>query len=340
MPSVSQIRRGLPPLPRKLSKLTDDLSYIPPGYGFRTLKAGELLERAQAGDLLEVFQVWEPPLRGARYVLGVDVGEGLGQDRSVVDVLRLPTLARGEEQVAQYISDAVKPSELAFVIDAIGRYYCDDDGLEALAAIETNNCGLSTQDTLQLHLGYRHFYRWEVFDSINPSERFTKRIGWYTTPKSRPILLDYLHEALTTVDPLTGVTDLKVNSLWTIEDLSDFQTQTTLREAEAAAGAHDDCVMSLAIAHLVAWRLAGGEIEPLAERRRRRHAMEERARRLAGDQAAARDFRNMAYTEQEAETWSDRREAGDPDRDEDELEAVHDVSDPRGIIYDDEYSGY
>lgn len=337
MSSRSPLRASLPPLPRKLARITDDLTYIPPGYGFRILQTGELWERAQAGELLDVFQVWEPPRMGARYILGVDVSDGLGKDRSVVDVLRVGTIDRPEEQVAQFISDTIKPRELAFVIDAVGHYYCDDDGLEALAAIEVNNHGLSTQDTLQLHLGYGHFYRWEFLDSMDPKARFTSKIGWYTTPRTRPMLLDHLYEALTTFDPVTGAPDLQIHSQWTLTDLADFQTEEGLADALAAAGAHDDCVISLAIAHYVAWRLAGGEREPLADRRRRRQLMEARATQLQGDRTARRDFRNMPYTQGEAE------EAADPaqrDLEADPLEELEDLYDPRGVIHDDEYSGW
>lgn len=323
-------RKHLPPLPRKLARMTDDLAYIPAGYGFRALGAGELYERAVAGELLEVCQIWEPPLRGHKYVMSADVSDGLGKDRSVIDVVRMGTLDRVEEQVAQFITDTCKPRELAFVCDALGRYYCDDDGIEALAGIETNNHGLSTQDTLQLHLGYANFYRWEVLDAIDPTARFTSKIGWYTTPRTRPILLDHFHEAVTNFDPVTQLPDFRLNSPWTLEELADFQTEGALWEAEAARGAFDDCIMSAAIGHIVCWRMMGGEREPLAEKRRRLHQMRERRDQLSDDQAAKKDYRNMAYTEPEVTQFADRSADA-----EEETEVLHDV---RGIIYDDEYS--
>ena len=263
-------------------------------------------------------------------MLSADVSDGLGKDRSVIDILRQGTLERVEEQVAQYISDQVQPRELAFVADCLGRYYCDDDGIEALAAIETNNHGLSTQDTMQLHLGYSHFYRWEVLDAIDPAARFTKKIGWYTTPRTRPIMLDHFHEAVTSFDPETGLPDLRINSPWTLGELADFQTEGALWEAEAARGAYDDCIMSLAIGHIVCWRLAGGEREPLSDRRRRLHQMRERQSRIEGDRTQQMDYRNMAYTEPEISKFADR--ANDV---EEEMEELYDV---RGVIYDDEYS--
>lgn len=268
---------------------------IPPGYGFHRLTVAELKETT---SLFELLQIWELPRKGHRYVLGVDVADGLGQDRSIVDVFRVGTIEECEEQVAQFVSDRIGPAALAYVIDAIGHLYRWPDGREAMAAIECNNHGLSCQDTLQLHLGYRHFYVWEVLDQADPAKRFTTKLGWTTTPRTRPILLDQFHSGVTHIDPLSGYSDCRINSSFTLDEMRDFQTEGALWEAEAARGAHDDCIIAGGIAHYVCWRLAAGETEPLADRRRRRQA-EELRRKAAGD-VGRRDFRNTDLTTEEA----------------------------------------
>ena len=144
--------RGLPPLPRKLARLSDDLAIIPPGYGFLPLSMKDIAPGGAHVDGMGVCAIYEPPLRGESYVVSVDVSDGLGQDRSSVDVIRRGTIARPEEQVAHFLSDRIKPRELAFVVDALGHLFVDDAGREACVAIETNNPGLSTQDTHRLHL--------------------------------------------------------------------------------------------------------------------------------------------------------------------------------------------
>ena len=72
-----------------------------------------------------------------------------------------------------------------------------------------------------------------------------------------------------------------------------FITASTIGEAEAARGQHDDAVMAAAIGFYVAWRMAGGEIEPVAERRRRKAALDtlnlEKGREIA-------DYRNSPAT--------------------------------------------
>jgi len=290
--------RGLPPLPRKLARVTDDLAQIPVGYGFYPLTVRDLQQGGAHADGIGLFVMYEPPLRGHRYIIGADIADGLGQDRTSLDVVRMGTIERPEEQVGHYLSDRVKPREAAFIIDALGHLYVDDEGFEALAAIETNNHGLSTQDTLKLHLGYRHFYIWENPQSGRRGAA-SPREGWYTTPRTRPIVLDHLYEALTTYDPDTGDPDLVINSTHTIAELHDFQTDGLLADAEAAAGAHDDCLMSLAVAHYVAWRLAGGEREPLADKRRRLRQIAQRREALSRFGQSGATFQNQPYTEEE-----------------------------------------
>ena len=284
-----------------------DAFTLPAGYGFSRLSLEQLRYRQ---DLLGTLQLYEYPRKRGdhRYILGVDVSDGIGEDRSVIVVHRMGTIEEPEEQVALYVADSITPVQLAFVVDAIGRLYADPDGFEALAAVECNNHGLSTQDTLQLHLGYAHFYRWEYLDAASPQQRYSTKVGWVTTPRTRPMLLDKLYEALTRIDPVTKCTDLLIHSALLRSELADFQTEGALWEASASRGAHDDIVMATAIAHYVAWRLQGGEQEPLAERRFRLHA-ERAARDAAGSlhPAQKRDWRNTGTT---AEEW---RAGVDPD---------------------------
>lgn len=267
---------------------------IPKGFGMHRLSAAELKERSGARALFNTLQIWQHPRKGQRYVMGCDIADGLGQDRSVCDVFRLGTIEEPEEQVAQFLTDDLPPRQFAGVIDAIGHLYTWGDGREAMAAIECNNHGLSVQDTLQLHLGYRHFYIWEVLDQADPQKRFTTRMGWVTTARTRPILLDQFYTGVTTLDPISGFSDTRINSPFTLDEMRDFKTDGALWEAEAAKGAHDDCIIAAGIAHYVCWRLAGGEAEPLADRRRRRQEEEQRRAR-AGDTDKL-DFRNTDMT--------------------------------------------
>lgn len=270
---------------------------VPAGYGFRRLPAEDLKILAGGQGLKDsVLAIWEyPRSRGPRrYVMGVDVGYGVGQDYSVITVVRLPTIEEPGEEVAQYCSNMLTAAQLAWVCDAIGRYYVDADGVEALAAIEANvGPGLSTQDMMQLHLGYTHFYVWEYANAREAERRYSQRIGWYTTPQTRPILLSTVHDAITNVDPVSHLTDFILNSPTTRTEWRHLiiPRGATLGQAEAAPAHHDDAVLSSSIGYYVAWRLAGGEQEPISERRARRTALK-RVEAFAGATPERPDYRN------------------------------------------------
>lgn len=292
---------------------------LPDGYGFRALGTRELRARKDSmGErgLLDLLQIWEPPRRRGprRYVLGVDVSEGVGLDRSVIDVIRCPTLFEPAEQVAQFITDSRTPVQLAYCCDALGRWYTDEDHVEAMAAIEVNiGPGGSTQDTLQLHLGYGHFFIWEYIDAADPSRRRSNRIGWATNARTRPMLLSRFYSAVVTLDPITNSPDLVINSPWTIADMQNFVSETgRLEEGEALRGFYDDCVMGGGIGIYAAWRAAGGEHIPIDERRRQRTA--EAAIQAERADQQRRDWRNTPCPAEYAlDHLRPEDDPGDPD---------------------------
>jgi len=336
-PADLRAKRPTPPLAphgamvaRSASKLAHDLAPVPPGYGFRRLDKSQLASLPNLRH--SVLAIWEYPRpRGARrYVMSIDVSDGLGQDYSVVDVIRQPTIEESCEQVAQYVTNTLDPKALAFIADAIGRYYHDQDGVEAMAAIETNNHGLATQDTLQLHLGYSHFYVWEYADAASPERRYSTRIGWMTSPRTRPLLLASYYGAITSFDPVSSLPDFILNSPLTRGELRHFITQSTIGEAEAARGQHDDCVMASAIGYYVAWRMAGGEIEPIAERRRRKAALDQLNREKG---QPLPDYRNSPTTTEEADDLVGEDAHGDQISDD-----VYSLtSDADGLYFDERH---
>lgn len=316
---LRQDRRPTPPVSVKGPRVADAYP-VPQGYGFHRLPKTEIKQRIVSSDdvhvrfdgLLQIFEY--PRARGERrYVISVDVGDGLGQDYSVATVVRLPTVEEIAEDVAQFVSNTLDTKQFTFVVDALGRLYQDDQQIEALAAIETNNHGLSVQDMLQLHMGYSNFYVWEYYNAATPEKRFSQRIGWSTTAATRPLLLSSFHAAITNCDPLTDRPDYRINSPITRQELRHFITRTNLSEAEAAPKQHDDAIFSSAIGYYVAYRLAGGEAEPLSERRRRKHALSAYFERV-GAEAVRRDFRNTDVDAADCEPggWGEGGPSDDP----------------------------
>lgn len=256
---------------------TEPLS-IPPGYGMRVFSPAErraALYQPNDDGLFDTLLVWELPRRGKKYVVAVDVSSGMGQDRSVIDVCRVGDLEQGEEQVAQFVSASCDPTDLAYIIDPIGRFYASrTDHEPALLAIEINGLGFGTQSELLLHVGYTNFFIWRYEDAMREQSRISTRYGWVTNQRTRALMLQRFFRGIKSVDPNTGRPDYQINSPHTIRELADFKTAGALWEGEGDP--HDDCIMAGAIAVHVAQTLQMEQREPLSETRRR--MAEERAR--------------------------------------------------------------
>lgn len=242
--------------PSQLAVLKEPIR-IAPGHGLRLLPPLEQAKRL-TNDFLgdapapkDSLLVWEPPRRGFLYVISADISSGLELDQSVIDVTRVGTLKECDEQVAQFVTDTVDETDLAYVIDAIGRFYTGRDGQPALVAIECNGMGLATQNELQRHIGYTNIYIWQYLDAVE-GHQFTTKYGWYTNQRTRPLILQAYMHALKTVDPNTGYPDYRINSPHTQHELADFQSPGPLWMAEAVDGAHDDCILAGAIGVFVA----------------------------------------------------------------------------------------
>lgn len=271
---------------------------IAPGFGCRVLNLPELQVLT---DLFGYILIWERPRPDQLYVLSCDVSDGLGLDRSVVDITRVGTVQEPDEQVAQFVDPETDPVDLAGVVDIMGRLYMGADGQNAVAAVEINNHGLVTQSELARHYGYDNLYVWEYEDARDPEKRRSTKIGWETNKRTRPLIITRYVKKVKTVDA-NGVPDYRINSPFTLSELRDFQTLGALGEAEAdptAEDAHDDTIMAGAIGVHICQTLQFETGETIADKRRRK--IEEAARRAyqATLTGVNRDFRNTDVTYEE-----------------------------------------
>lgn len=262
---------------------------IPAGFGMRVLPTDERARRlANLGDdpgPTDCLQVWEPPRKNHLYVVSADISSGLQLDNSVIDVTRVGTVREIEEQVAQFVTNSIDETDLASIIDAIGRLYSGRDSQPALVAIECNGMGIATQAHLNKVIGYTNLYIWRYIDAIDGKDLTTK-YGWWTNPRTRPLILQYYTHAIKTIDPHSGLPDYRINSPHTIAELGSFQSPGPLWLAAAVDGARDDCIMAGAIGVYVAQSLQYDQRETSSETRRRLSA------------EAARVQQNAALTEQ------------------------------------------
>jgi hypothetical protein len=112
-------------------------------------------------------------VKRGRYVLGVDVGGGIGKDRSVIQVID----AVENSQVAEWVSDRVDPERLAHHIKAVAEFWG-----EAYVVVESNNHGLTTISYL------KDIYPQHLIHSDEESPEGLMGMGFKTTVKTKPLI--------------------------------------------------------------------------------------------------------------------------------------------------------
>lgn len=174
------------------------------------------------------IKIYEPPEKGAPYVLGGDTA-GEGSDRFVAQVL----CNRTGRQVCT-LRHGFDEDLYARQVYCLGRYYND-----ALIGIETN---FSTYPVMELtRLGYKRQYVRETFDTY--TQKYKQSYGFVTNSKTRPVILSELIKVVR--EDITLVSDEE-----TLQEMLTFVRSESWRP-EAEAGAHDDCILALAIAHYI-----------------------------------------------------------------------------------------
>lgn len=176
------------------------------------------------------LKVWELPDPNRRYVIGADVAEGLIEgDFSSSDVLDEET----GYQVAQFHGH-IAPDTYGNYLNLLGRFYNT-----ALVGVENNNHGLTTNITLR-DLGYPNLYVQKEIDNAYSGDREQRRIGWMTTKKSKPYIIDLLSADLRSGD----------SGIVCIDTINECRTYIVHPNGSfgAQVGCFDDRVMSIAIA--------------------------------------------------------------------------------------------
>lgn len=174
--------------------------------------------------------IWEFPLKGFKYVIGVDPAEGIGGDNGAIEVFNAHT----GEQVAEYANAHQSPDKLAYLALELGNYYN-----KALIVVEANNHGHAVLQILGRK--YYNLYRRKVIDKQTNQE--VDRLGWLSNGTTKPLLVDNTEEAVRTQSISLKSEDL-------VKEMKVFvQTDEQGKNGYGAEGsAHDDRVIACGLA--------------------------------------------------------------------------------------------
>lgn len=212
------VQRRLETLKKPL--LTGRFIYDYDGVGIGKIE----FQPAEDGDV----EIYSLPEKGVPYVLGGDTA-GEGSDKFVGWLIDNTTGRQAARLRHTYDEDVY-----ARQMYCLGKWY---NG--ALIGIETN---YSTYPQKELErLGYRHFYTREQEDEY--TGKLKQSFGFKTTALTRPIILANL------VQIFREHPD-RIMDRTTLEEMLTFVVNEKGR-AEAAAGAHDDCIMAAAICYYI-----------------------------------------------------------------------------------------
>jgi hypothetical protein len=179
-------------------------------------------------DRFGELRVYHYPEAHKRYVIGVDVSEGIADgDNSVAQVLEVPSLT----QVAVY-QGKIDPNSFGDLLYALGRWY-----QWAYMAVEVNGPGFATNYQLARNRYYPSLYVREQFDTMGRSK--TSRYGWHTNRGSKNVMISDLREAVRDDEIL-------FRDVPTLDEMGTYVDDDG--KFGAAPGKRDDTVIALAIA--------------------------------------------------------------------------------------------
>lgn len=168
------------------------------------------------------FRIYEKPIKGARYVLGVDTAKGTGEDYSVVQVLKITNLnPLSFEQVAVFSDNFTDVYTFADIINRICIYY---NGAHIM--VENNAEGSAVVNKLWWEIENEHL--------INTGDKKVD-LGIRATKNTKP-------KAVLLMKKVIEDGCLKIRDQETIEQLSSFIEKNGKYFGKDL---HDDLVTSL-----------------------------------------------------------------------------------------------
>jgi hypothetical protein len=170
---------------------------------------------------------------GEEYTIGADISIGVRDKKGDYSVAQV--LDSKKRQVAVWRGQ-VHPDYFAIILEALGYYYNT-----ALIAPERNAHGLLTSVKLGRDLLYPKVYTDITEGQL--SDKDSINIGFLTTTKTKPLIIDRLRAAL-------REKEITLYDKTTLNELLSFVVWES-GEMKAEEGCHDDTVMALAICNHV-----------------------------------------------------------------------------------------
>ena len=191
---------------------------------------------------LKLF-IYEWPEPNETYGFGVDTSDGIGEDGSVIEGLRMASSGRPHAQVCEFASSYIKADQLWAISLAVGAFYSvmnDKVGrrVQSRICVECRGNGEIVQHELKKR-GWTNFHPWKKYDNKRrvPNGQVHKE-GVFTNVWFRSMMMD---KFLTAIDEQA----LDLPSYWLVSELASLERDPEEVSARAAYGKHDDRVVAI-----------------------------------------------------------------------------------------------
>lgn len=182
------------------------------------------------------YKIWEDPSDDRIYVAGVDIGEGVDKDFSVINILDISDLTN-IRQVACYANNGISPFNFIHKLDEILTQWG-----KPLVCVERNNCGAQVVDNLRNIYQYDNIVSWGA--SVAGRAKAQLGIICHTNTKYKGItnMRYWVNE----------VVSVEIKDRLLLHELKNFvRSANGTWAAKKGAGYHDDRVMSLVWALII-----------------------------------------------------------------------------------------
>lgn len=186
-----------------------------------------------------MLSLYRKPQRGEFFCVGGDCSQG-GADSNWVQFI-----SKDQLDVPLVLQMPGVAADMTPVLHQALEWLYDKTGVQPVIALERNMGGSSEMERLR-KLNRLNKYRIYIYRNIGKVEgdTSTEKLGWNTDSASRPRMVGDLKSAI-------DLMNLRIYDKETIDQLGTFIVNKRTGKPEAAPNAHDDAVMSLA----VAWQL-------------------------------------------------------------------------------------
>ena len=191
---------------------------------------------------VDKIYIWEMPVAGETYGIGMDTSDGIEKDRTVLEGLRKGSINGATKQVFEYASGKMNALDSWPFALALGTLYSvpDAGGMihQPRMAIECKGHGDMAQNIIR-QMGWHNFHPWNDKQLDNRQQKLTSfhKIGVYTTSWFRDGMIEMLVKMLRDGD-------IEVSSPFFVQEMASLQGDQFVQSLKAGYGGFDDRIMA------------------------------------------------------------------------------------------------